>query len=108
MSVFEKALTLDVLGVTAVLPEDRRYNTRDRLVRDISIQSLDPSQPQLVGTVIDLSRDGLYFTVSSRFEVGTPLRLRFSSCRSECLCEVVRVESLPQGRFGVGARILSW
>ncbi len=94
--------------VEGVNSEDRRFNARNRMVKDVIVLSLDSSQPKAEGTVLDLSRDGVYFTTACSYQVGTPLILQFSGVRSECLCEVTRIEQLPQGRFGIGVRILSW
>lgn len=109
MSSFAKALTLEQFANASLRAEDRRINARIKCLKSIRIRHLDSSHDEEVGTMTDLSRDGLYFIARSHhYRVGMGLRLSFPKTSSECTCEVVRIEQLPNGRLGVGVRILGW
>ena len=105
-SSFEAILTADELAAL-LQDEDRRYSKRIRFHKTVQIAPLTDSTQSVWGTVTDLSRDGLYFTSRSGFyQVGMELCLTFENAGSEFRCKVVRLEELPGGRTGVGARIL--
>jgi len=94
---------------TEELEDDRRFDSRKKVLKRIRLRHMDGLRDDEVGTVIDLSRDGLYFTTSSHeHRLGMELLLMFPEAGSECICEVVRTETLPNGLLGVGARILGW
>jgi hypothetical protein len=99
--------------------EDRRSNDRAKFMKPIRIrrQKSSPagsptgagteSGSEELGTMIDLSRDGLYVTARSHvYPLGTQLRLQLPSTGSEWTCEVVRTEVLPNGSLGMGVRII--
>jgi len=93
----------------AALEEERRWNERNKLVKSVRILQLVPSCREEMGTVIDISRDGLYFTVlSDDYQVGKKLRLIVPDAKTACTCEVVRTERLPGGHTGVGVRVFTW
>ena len=109
MSTFEEAQMIEKGGRPGVLEEDRRSNSRDKFLKHMRIRHLDSSYADEVGTMIDLSRDGLYFTARSKhYEAGMQLRVTLPGSGSECTCEVVRIERLKNGRLGIGVRILGW
>ncbi len=66
----------------------------------------------------DISARGMFFAFQQRLEIGTAIELVFHLPRRvigvdgiwlRCPAEVVRVEEgLPQGTFGIGARIKSY
>jgi PilZ domain len=88
--------------------EDRRFNDRSRFLKPIHIRQLDPPHSERMGTMRDLSRDGLYFVVHSHnYAVGTRLNLTIPESDSAWTGEVVRTETLPNGGQGVGVRFLS-
>ncbi len=88
--------------------EDRRSEARMRVVKTIRVRHLEDSEAEN-GTLIDMSRDGLCFTVhSNRFQVGMGLGIMLPHADSECIGEVARTERLPSGRLEVGVRIQSW
>lgn len=108
MSSVEKALTFEEIARTALLGEERRCNTRVKILKPVQIRHMDSAHEE-PGTVTDLSRDGLNFTArSNHYQVGMELRLTLPFARSECTCEVVRIQQLENGRVAVGVRILSW
>lgn len=103
---FEAILTAEELAAL-LQDEDRRYCKRVRFHKTVQITTLNGSSESIWGTVTDLSRDGLYFTSrSSHYRVGMEVRLTFENSGSEFCCQVVRLEELPGGRTGVGARII--
>jgi hypothetical protein len=105
MSLFEEDSS--ALFGAVDLAEDLRCNERAKFRKNVSISPVGSSLT-FTATLIDLSRDGLYFTTrSQRFDVGAQLRVTLPNS-SECICEVVRVEELPSAGIGVGLRIVSW
>lgn len=109
MSAFEKALNLEPNLAAPGLGEDRRTNDRAKLLKEIGIRVAEAPHAEETGTLIDLSRDGLYFTGSSAdYRVGMEVCLTLPHSGAQCTCEIVRIEQLRQGRFGIGARILAW
>ena len=90
--------------------EDRRSDERTKVLKPMLIRHLNSSpEDKVAGTLVDLSRDGLCFTVrSDEYRIGMELHLTFPDAGSECSCEVVRTELLPNGRIGIGARIIGW
>ena len=107
MSWLENALTF---ASTVAGEEDRRSDKRTKLLKPMLIRHLNSSsEDEVAGTLVDLSRDGLCFTArSDEYRVGMELHLTFPDAGSECSCEVVRTERLPNGRIGIGARIIGW
>jgi hypothetical protein len=102
-----------------VTDEDRRTNDRAKFMKPILIRRQNSphagaqagagteSGSEELGTMIDLSRDGLYVTARSHdYPLGTCLRLQLPSTGSEWTCEVVRTEVLPNGSLGMGVRII--
>ena len=102
MSTFETAL--ESLTDAEVLDDDRRYDDRIKCLKHIRVRGVDSSREE-VGTMTDLSRDGLFFTVRSHdYRVGMELWLSIND--AAWMCEVVRIELLLSGSTGVGVRIL--
>jgi hypothetical protein len=91
------------------LDEDRRCNGRTKFLKHVRVERLDSPHSEQLGTMINLSRDGLYFTVhAADYKVGWQLRVTLLEAKSDWQCEVVRTERLPNGRLGVGVRFLDW
>jgi hypothetical protein len=109
MNWFERSAPLGTSSGALETEEDRRCNERNKFLKPIHIRHVDPPHSQREGTMMDLSRDGLYFTVRSpHYEVGMQLHLTLPHSGSEWTCEVVRTERLPNGGQGVGVRILDF
>jgi hypothetical protein len=90
-----------------VTVEDRRIQDRLKLMKTIHISGFDPPLTQDTATVVDISREGLYFTVRSHhYRVGMQLRVAIPSLEFEGVCRVVRIEELPSGCLGIGTLIL--
>jgi hypothetical protein len=104
----DKSLPFSEVDALA-LAEDRRWNERNKLLKNVRILQMDPTRGEEIGTVVDISRDGLYFTAqSAEYQIGMPLRLIVPDAKTACTCEVVRTELLPGGRTGVGVRVFAW
>jgi hypothetical protein len=98
----------EISRATAAL-EDRRTHDRLKLMKTIHISCLDPGLTDETATVVDISREGLYFTVLSRhYRVGMEIRVTIPSLEFEGLCRVARIEELPSGYLGIGSLILGW
>jgi PilZ domain len=87
---------------SSVAEDERRYNDRSRFQVPVVIRHIDGSGIEHAGLTQDLSRDGLYLAVRARgYSVGMQLRLTMPETQSEWICEVVRVEDLPNGGQGI-------
>lgn len=90
---------------------DRRREPRvqvDRLVY-VQLANSGDSYFEEVRNMRDLSRSGFYFTTErDSYQPGIQLRVvpAFGCLNLEYLGEVVRVEELPCGEFGVAVRLL--
>lgn len=93
------------------LPENRR---RNRLVvkLPVQLQSADLANQKVVEVqmTMNFNRHGLYFETSQgHYRLGMRLQAAFPYCDGLCheyAGEVVRVESLPDGRYGIAVRFL--
>jgi hypothetical protein len=91
---------------------DRRREPRTREARPVYIRPADLSGADFeeVRTMTDFSRIGFYFVTASRESYRTGMMLyaipAFGCFNFEYLGEVVRVEPLPQGEFGIAVRLI--
>jgi hypothetical protein len=95
----------------STLTQDRRGDDRTRILKSIRVRRADAieNEADQAGTLIDFSREGMLVAMpSDDFKVGMELRLIFPESSSECSCEVVRAEKLPNGHMALGLRILGW
>jgi hypothetical protein len=98
----------EIANATATA-EDRRIHDRLKLMKTIHISCFDSALAQETATVVDISREGLYFTVRSRhYRVGMEVRVTIPSLEFEGVCKVVRIEELPSGCLGIGSHMLGW
>jgi hypothetical protein len=98
----------EIAGATATA-EDRRIHDRLKLMKTMHISCFDPELTQETGTVVDISREGLYFTVHSRhYRVGMEMKITIPSLGFEGVCKIVRIEELPSGQLGIGGLVLGW
>jgi hypothetical protein len=90
---------------------DRRRDTRARISRPVYVQPADSGGEHFAEVEImkDFSRNGFYFT-TERGSYSTRMRLyvtpSFGCLNLEFLGEVVRVERLAIGGYGVAVRLL--
>ena len=87
---------------SSVTDDERRYNDRSRFQVSVVIRHIDGSDVEHAGMTQDLSRDGLYLVVRAKgYSVGMQVRLTMPETKSEWICQVVRVEDLPNGGQGI-------
>jgi len=109
MSSEEKPLKREDAAPVVLLAEDRRCSTRVKILKHVRICHVNSSDHEELGTLTNLTRDGLNFIArSNHYQVGMELRLTLPYSGSECTGEVVHIQQLENGRLGVGVRILSW
>ncbi|HEV7965937.1 MAG TPA: PilZ domain-containing protein [Candidatus Acidoferrales bacterium] len=92
-------------------PLERRREPRVHVDRLVYIQLADSGDSYFeeVRSMRDLSRNGFYFTTErDSYQPGVQLHVvpAFGCLNLEYLGEVVRVEQLPGGEFGVAVRLL--
>lgn len=90
---------------------DRRREPRVQVDRLVYVQPANSEAGHFeeVRNMRDLSRSGFYFTTErSSYRPGMELHVvpAFGCLNLEYLGEVVRVEELPSGEFGVAVRLL--
>jgi hypothetical protein len=90
---------------------ERRREPRAQVDRLVYVQPADAERGHFeeVRNMRDLSRSGFYFTTERDcYQVGNQLHVipAFGCLNLEYLGEVVRVEKLPEGEFGVAVRLL--
>jgi hypothetical protein len=89
--------------------DDRRTHDRLKLMKTMNISSINSASVSETATVVDISREGLYFTVRSGiYQKGMDLRVTIPSLGFEAITKVVRIEELPGGFVGVGCLVLVW
>ena len=94
--------------ISSVNDDERRFNDRSRFQVPVRIRPCDGSGVERSGMTQDLSRDGLYIIVrTGGYSVGMQLRLTLPETQSEWICEVVRIEDLPNGGQGVAVTRVS-
>jgi PilZ domain len=92
--------------------KERRQAQRENLSEPVLICPCDPEYPEEVCTTLNVSRNGLYFAtttehyfpgmnviVTLNFHSGDPMPLEY-------IGDVVRLERLEDGKWGVAIRIL--
>ena len=99
----------EVAVAVATVEEDRRTHDRLKLMKTMHICCLDSALTQDTVTVVDMSREGLYFTArSGRYSLGMEMKVSIPSLGFEAVCRVVRIEELPSGAVGIGGLVLGW
>jgi hypothetical protein len=103
--------------ITPLPQKDRRRGRRLKMSRALLARPSDPqySDPQYteeVQTTLNASRDGLYFTTHAKhYHVGMRLSVTLGyvptdPCTAPSLGEIVRIEKLKDGSFGIAVQIL--
>jgi PilZ domain len=112
MSEDEKAGTPVTAVVASLPPSERRRNRRVKLSQPARLRPTDSVYAEEVQITLTVSRDGLYFTTPLKhYHAQMRVRVTFpyhpsDPVATEYLAEVVRVERLNDGRFGVAVRFL--
>ena len=94
---------------------ERRTLERLKISVPVHVRSIDPSEHAILeaATTIDVNRHGLCFSTSrDHYHVGMSLCLTFPysspvMVRKEFVGNVVRVDSLPNGRRSVAVQFIS-
>jgi len=94
---------------------ERRTLERSKISLPVHIRSIDPSEHAILeaATTLDVNRHGLRFsTMRDHYHLGMSLCLTFPysspvTVRKEFVGNVVRVDSLPNGRRSVAVQFLS-
>lgn len=92
--------------------DERRGHRRVKVERKALVRPSNPSYQEVVEVSVNSSRRGLYFSTSARhYHMGMGLRIVLGyapndPCNTSAYCEVVRIEKLPDGKLGIGVRIL--
>ncbi len=92
--------------------KEQRRSPRAKISKPLRVRPVDPNYKEEVQTTLNASRTGLYFTTQAKhYYLGMLVRVTFpyaglDPCHSEYSGEVVRIEKLGDGRFGIAVRIL--
>jgi hypothetical protein len=92
--------------------KERRQTQREDLSEPVRVCPCDPQYPDEVCTTLDVSRTGLYFATTAEhyypgMNVIVTLNFRWDDpVQREYIGDVVRLERLEDGRWGVAIRIL--
>ena len=91
---------------------ERRQAQRAHLSEPVLISPCDPGCPEEVCTTLNVSRNGLYFTTTTGHYfpgmnvIVTPNFRPDDSVQREYMGDVVRLERLEEGKWGIAIRIL--
>jgi hypothetical protein len=90
---------------------DRRREPRTQTGRPVYLQPADPADTHFeeVRTMANFSRTGFYFlTHTGSYREGMQLHVipAFGCFNFEYVAEVVRIEKLPFGEYGIAVRLL--
>ncbi len=90
---------------------DRRREPRTQTARPVYLQPADPADTYFeeVRTMANFSRTGFYFlTHTASYREGMQLHVipAFGCFNFEYVAEVVRIERLPLGEYGIAVRLL--
>ena len=107
-----KKPTTETVVIAPVAERERRASRRVKIARPLLARPSDPKYKEEVHTTLNASRDGLYFTTRAKhYYVRMRLKVTLGyapndPCNSVSFGEVVRIEQLEDGRFGIAVRIL--
>jgi len=93
--------------------QERRQNSRTGLEQVVRIRPFDPQLPPEYCTTLNVSEAGLYFTTAAaHYAVGTNVYvtgdfLPGSPIHKTLAGAIVRVDPLPDDRFGIAIQILA-
>lgn len=93
--------------------DERRRSLRTSLQQVVRIRPFDPELPPEYCTTMNLSSDGLYFTTgAAHYTIGTNVYVTGdfrpgSPIHKAVAGVIVRVDQLPEDRYGVAIQILA-
>jgi hypothetical protein len=109
MNLGMRQQSFDEIASAVATAEERRTHDRLKVMKTMHISALGSTIPKETATVVDISRQGIYFTVrSNQVRVGMEMTVTIPSLGFEGMCRVVRIEDLPNGDVGVGGIVLGW
>jgi len=97
-------------------PQERRRSRRIKIGQPVKVRPSDPDDPQFEETSVtmNVSKDGIYFVSQKRaysegmrLFVAVPHHAPRDPQDREYLGQVVRVDTLAEGRFGIAVQLLS-
>jgi hypothetical protein len=94
--------------------KERRQTQRENLSEPVRVCPCDPQYPVEVCTTLNVSRNGLYFaTTEEHYFPGMNVIVTLNFCsddpiQREYIGDVVRLERLGDGKWGVAIRILMY
>jgi PilZ domain len=103
--------TTETIVIAPVVGKERRANRRVKIARPLLARPSDPKYEEEVQTTLNASRDGLYFrTQSKHYYVGMRVSVilgydPMDRWNSRSFGEVVRINRLEDGRFGIAVQI---
>jgi hypothetical protein len=103
--------TTQKAAIRAVAERERRGARRVKISRPMLARPSDRRYNEEVQSSVNASRDGLYFTTRAnhyhvRMRLGVTLGYAPNDpCNSESFGEVVRIDRLKDGRFGIAVQI---
>jgi hypothetical protein len=105
--------TSETVVIEAVATKERRRTRRTKIARPMLARPVDPKnkKKEEVQSSVNSSRDGLYFaTEATHYYVGMHLNVTLGyspndPCNYQSLGEVVRIDRLEDGRFGIAVKI---
>jgi hypothetical protein len=108
-----KQTTSEKTVIEAAAAKERRKARRAQISRPMLVSPSDPKykNKEEVQTSVNASRNGLYFiTQAGHYHAGMHLNITLGyapndPCNSPSLGEVVRVDRLDDGRFGIAVKI---
>ena len=96
--------------------QERRRSRRIKIGQPLKIRPSDPKDTHFedINVTTNVSRDGIYFvshvrtyTEGMRLYVAVPYHMPRNEQDREYLGQVVRVDALLEGRFGVAVQLLA-
>lgn len=93
---------------------EKRGNRRAKMARPLRVRPSDPRDPHFedISVSINASKDGIYFTTKRtsyypgmRLFVTFPFTSAHDPMNCEYVAEVLRVDKLPKGKFGVAVNL---
>jgi len=106
-----KKPTTEMVVIAPVAEKERRASRRVKLSRPLLSRPSDPKYKEEVQTTLNTSRDGLYFTTrANHYHVGMRLSVTLGyaandPCNSQSFGDVIRIDRLKDGSFGIAVQI---
>jgi hypothetical protein len=99
-------------GQKTASAKERRRNPRVKMARPVLVNPHDPFYLEEVQTTVNISKDGYYFiTAASHYYMGMNVGVTFpytpgDPCNMEKQAKVVRIDKLPEGKFGIALQLV--